>query len=336
MSDRRTSGSERPGSASPATAGGAAVAGGSPAPADAGSAMAFIPGGTFHMGSERHYPEEAPVQTVPVASFWMDRTAVTNRQFAAFVEATGYCTMAERPLDPAQFPDALPGMLKPGALVFTKPKKRVDLRDMHNWWRYVPGTSWRSPEGPGSTIKGREDYPVVQVAYEDAVAFARWAGKELPTEAEWEFAARGGLDGAEYCWGDEFRPNGRHMANTWQGEFPHQNTRGDGYERLAPVGAFPPNGYGLSDMAGNVWEWTCDWYAPVRTAAGCCGAASEAESFDPRQPQVRIPRKVVKGGSFLCAPNYCMRYRPAARQPQMIDSAMSHLGFRCIKRGEGG
>jgi formylglycine-generating enzyme required for sulfatase activity len=303
---------------------------------EATGGMVFVPGGSFRMGSERHYPEEAPVRVVRVDGFWMDRTAVTNRQFATFVAATGYQTVAERPLDPADYPGASPDMLKPGALVFTKPKGPVDRRDLRHWWRYLPGTSWRHPEGPSSTAKGRESYPVVHVAYEDAQSFATWAGKELPTEAEWELAARGGLDGAEYCWGDEFRPGGRYMANTWQGEFPHRNTRGDGYERLAPVGAFPPNGYGLCEMAGNVWEWTSDWYTPTRTAAGCCVVApaggSEAESHDPRQPEIRIPRKVVKGGSFLCAPDYCMRYRPAARQPQMIDSAMSHLGFRCIRR----
>ena len=298
--------------------------------------MAFIPAGTFAMGSERHYPEEAPVRQVAVDAFWIDRAVVTNRRFAAFVAATGHVTVAERDLDPALYPDALPGMLKPGALVFTKPRRKVGRDDLHDWWTYVPGTSWCRPEGPGSTIKGREDYPVTQVAYEDAAAFAAWSGKSLPTEAEWEYAARGGLEGATYCWGEEFRPNGRFMANTWQGEFPHRNARADGFERLAPVGSFPPNGYGLSDMAGNVWEWTCDWYAAERTAPGCCVAnprgGSEAESYDPRQPNVRIPRKVVKGGSFLCAPTYCLRYRPAARQPQMVDSAMSHLGFRCIER----
>ena len=300
------------------------------APADDG--MAALAGGTFAMGSERHYPEEAPVREVTVAPFAIDRTAVTNRQFAAFVAATGYVTVAERPLDPALYPDALPGMLQPGALVFTKPKQPVALHDIRNWWTYVPGTSWRCPEGPGSTVKGRDAYPVTQVSFEDAASYAAWAGKELPSEAEWEYAARGGLKGADYCWGDEFRPAGRWMANTWQGDFPHRNTRGDGYERLAPVGSFPPNGYGLFDMAGNVWEWTADWYAGKPTAKSCCSAEKEAGSYDPLQPNVRIPRKVVKGGSFLCAPNYCLRYRPAARQPQMVDSAMSHLGFRCIKR----
>jgi sulfatase modifying factor 1 len=298
--------------------------------------MVFIPGGRFNMGSDRHYPEEAPVRPVSVAGFWMDPLAVTNRQYAAFVAATGYLTVAERPLDPAAYPDSIPELMLPGALVFTKPKRPVDLQDMRNWWRYVPGTSWRHPEGPGSTIKGRENYPVVHVAYEDALSFAQWAGKELPTEAEWEFAARGGLDGAEYCWGDEFKPRGKFMANTWQGTFPHENTREDGYERLAPVGAFPANGYGLYDMAGNVWQWTCDWYTATATAHDCCSVNPQGglreESYDPRQPRVCIPRKVVKGGSFLCARNYCHRYRPPARQPQMVDSAMSHLGFRCIRR----
>ena len=303
---------------------------------DLDDGMTLILGGSFCMGSERHYPEEAPVRVVQVDSFWMDRTAMTNRQFSAFVAGTSYRTVAERPLDPALYPGALPGMLRPGTLVFTKPKHKVDHRDMRNWWRSVPGTSWRCPEGRGSTIKGREDYPVVHIAYEDALSFTQRAGKDLPTEPEWGFAARGGLEGAEFCWGDEFRPKGRYMANTWQGSFPHENTRGDGYERLAPVGAFPLNGCGLFDMAGDVWEWTSDWYVAERTAESCCvvdpKGGSENESYDPRQPDIRIPRKVVEGGSFLCAPNYCMRYRPAARQPQMIDSAMSHLGFRCIKR----
>jgi len=292
------------------------------------------------MGSNRHYPEERPVHRVTVDGFWMDSHAVTNADFARFVAATGYITLAERPLDPADYPGALLDLLKPGALVFRKPASRVDLRDLRNWWAYVPGASWRHPEGPGSTIEGYEHHPVVHVAYEDAQAYAIWANKDLPTEAEWELAARGSLDGATYCWGEALTPDGRMMANIWQGEFPWQNLALDGFEGTSPVGSFPPNRYGLYDMAGNVWEWTRDWYAPRHPADAskpCCvplnprGPVREA-SFDAAQPTIRIPRKVVKGGSFLCAPNYCQRYRPAARQPQMVDSAMSHIGFRCVIR----
>jgi sulfatase modifying factor 1 len=265
---------------------------------------------------------------------------VTNAEFADFVAATGYRTVAERPLDPADYPGAKPELLKPGALVFRKTARAVDKRNLTNWWSYVPGADWRHPEGPSSEIDGLEDHPVVHVAYEDAEAYAYWAGKSLPTEAEWEFAARGGVDGATYCWGEEFEPGGRPMANTWQGEFPWQNLLKDGFERTAPVGSFPPNGYGLYDMAGNVWEWTSDWYSArhaAEAAKACCVPANPRggsidDSYDSRQPNVKIPRKVVKGGSFLCSPSYCLRYRPAARQPQMIDSAMSHIGFRCIDR----
>jgi formylglycine-generating enzyme required for sulfatase activity len=292
------------------------------------------------MGAEGAYPEEAPIHSATVGGFWIDEYAVTNRQFAAFVAATGYRTVAERPLNPADYPGAVPQMLKPGAMVFRKTRGPVDLRDIRNWWAWQPGAYWRHPEGKGSSVAGRLDHPVVQIAFEDAEAYARWAGKELPSEAEWEFAARGGLDGAEFVWGHEFTSDGRQMANTWQGEFPWQNLRSDGFERTSPVGAFPPNGYGLCDMAGNVWEWTVDWFSPRHSTgipSPCCvpanprGSPIEA-SYDPAQPQIRIPRKVVKGGSFLCAPNYCRRYRPAARHAQMVDSGMSHIGFRCVIR----
>jgi formylglycine-generating enzyme len=243
-------------------------------------------------------------------------------------------------LDPAQYPGAKAGLLVPGALVFHMTDGPVDKSDISNWWRYVPGACWHRPEGPGSDLAGREDHPVVHVAHADAEAYAAWVGKTLPTEAEWEFAARGGLDGAEFAWGDELQPDGKPRANTWQGPFPWRNFAADGYERTSPVGSYPPNGYGLYDMAGNVWQWTSDWYSPrhpEEATKSCCvptnprGGPIEA-SFDARQPRIHIPRKVVKGGSFLCAPSYCRRYRPAARQPQMIDSAMSHIGFRCIVR----
>jgi len=303
--------------------------------------MAWIPGGTFRMGSEEFYPEERPVHEVAVSGFWMDRYAVTNEHFARFVAQTSYVTVAERPLKPEDFPGTPAENLVPGSMVFHKTRGPVDLRNSANWWVWTPGANWQYLFGLRSTLEGLEKHPVVHMAYEDAEAYARWAGKELPTEAEWEFAARGGLDGARFPWGDEHFPAGRAMANTWQGEFPWQNLLTDGYEGTSPVGSFPPNGYGLYDMAGNVWQWTSDWYVPRHTdesVTSCCGPPqnprmlSPDKSYDPGQPQFRIPRKVVKGGSHLCAPNYCLRYRPAARQPQMIDTGMSHLGFRCIER----
>ena len=308
--------------------------------------MRRIPGGTFLMGSDRHYPEEAPAHRVRVAPFEIDETCVTNRQFAAFVAATGYVTVAERPLDPAVYPTAAPHELLPGAVVFHMTPGPVDTRDFRNWWGWVSGACWRHPEGPGSTVKGRKDHPVVQVAFEDAAAYAAWAGKALPTEAEWEFAARGGLDGKEFAWGDEFVPRGRHLANTWQGAFPWQNLVEDGWPGTCPVTTFPPNGYGLYEVCGNVWEWTTDWFASGHAAKdtaenpdkpGCCVAVNprgpgKEGSYDPAQPFMTIPRRVVKGGSFLCAPSYCRRYRPAARHAQMIDTGTSHIGFRCIRR----
>ncbi len=302
--------------------------------------MRRIPGGSFLMGSDRHYPEEGPAHRVTVGPFWMDETTVTNRQFAAFVAATGYVTVAERPLDPALYPGATAENLQPGCLVFTGTEGPVDTRDYRNWWCWVPGACWRHPEGPGSDNDDRADHPVIQVAYEDAEAYARWAGKALPTEAEWEFAARGGSEGKEFVWGNELTPDGLHMANTWQGPFPWRNDADDGYDLTAPVASYPHNGFGLYDMAGNVWQWTTDWFA-TRHAADpdkpCCGPTDPRGpamegSFDPATPAIRIPRKVVKGGSFLCAPSYCRRYRPAARHAQMVDSGMSHIGFRCIRR----
>lgn len=308
--------------------------------AQAPDGMAWIPGGRFAMGSNDHYPEERPVVEAEVDGFFMDRHLVTNREFARFVEAAGYVTFAELPPDPADYPGALPGMLYAGSLVFTPPRRRVDTRDWSQWWRFEQGADWRHPAGSRSGRKPLPDHPVVHVTFADALAYARWAGKDLPTEAEWEFAARGGLEGAEFAWGDELTPGGRHMANTWQGEFPAKNSLADGYRLTSPVGAFPANGYGLHDMIGNVWEWTTDWYAarhPHDPDKPCCvprnpRGGPEQESCDPSSPEVRIPRKVLKGGSHLCAPNYCRRYRPAARHAQPIDSSTSHIGFRCIVR----
>jgi sulfatase modifying factor 1 len=302
--------------------------------------MVRIPGGTFRMGSDRHYPEEAPVHRVTVDGFWIDRAPVTNRQFTQFVIATGHKTNAEIPPDPKHYPGALPHMLYAGSLVFERPHSTYDLRDWSQWWTFMKGANWRHPYGPKSNINVLNDHPAVHVSYADAFLYARWAGKDLPTEAEWEFAARGGLDGAEFAWGDEFTPDGVHMGNTWQGEFPLHNLREDGYERTSSVTAFPPNGYGLHDMIGNVWEWTSDWYAARHEAdapKACCipenpRGGREEGSYDPRQPNIKIPRKVIKGGSHLCAPNYCRRYRPAARHAEAIDTSTNHLGFRCVVR----
>ena len=296
--------------------------------------MVRLPGGTFLMGSEKFYPEEAPVREVSVGPFAIDKFTVTNREFSRFVRKTGYVTVAERPLKAEDFPGA--ENVPAGSMVFKPSKGPVDLSDWRQWWDYVPGTFWRCPEGPGSSIESRGDHPVVHVAYEDVEAYAAWVGKRLPTEAEWEYAARGGLVSKDFVWGDEMEPGGKPFANSWQGEFPWQNLAKDGYERTAPVGQFPANDFGLYDMAGNVWEWTSDWYAqrPAAAKSPCCAAESPRhaieESYDSAFPDLRIPRKVLKGGSFLCAPNYCLRFRPAARSPQMIDSGMSHVGFRCV------
>jgi formylglycine-generating enzyme required for sulfatase activity len=301
--------------------------------------MVWIPGGEFQMGSDHHYPEERPVHAVRVDGFWMDRTPVTNTAFERFVRETDHRTMAEIPPNPDDYPGAKKELMYPGSLVFVKPPTPVDLRDFRNWWRFVLGADWRHPRGPNSTIKGRDEHPVVHVAYSDAEAYAVWAGKTLPTEAEWERAARGGLEQAEYAWGNELTVDGALMANFWQGDFPWQNLKQDGFEGTSPVGSFPPNGYGLLDITGNVWEWTTDWYSLTNDATprACCvphnpRGGDESDSYDPRQPHIRIPRKVIKGGSHLCAPNYCRRYRPAARFPEPIDTSTSHLGFRCIVR----
>jgi sulfatase modifying factor 1 len=302
--------------------------------------MIDIPAGVLTMGSDAHYPEEAPVHQRYVAAFRIDRTPVTNRQFRAFVAATGYVTVSEVPPDPKDYPGARPHMLKPGSMVFSPPKQPIALRDWQQWWRFEFGANWRRPYGRGKSNQGIEDHPVVHVALRDVEAYAAWAGKALPTEAEWEFAACGGLKGAEYAWGNEFTPGGKHMANTWQGAFPHENLLTDGYARTSPVGSYPPNGYGLYDMIGNVWEWTADWYAARHEVAAentCCIPASgpsdrESGSYDQYQAGPDIPRKVVKGGSHLCAPNYCRRYRPSARHAQPVDTGMSHVGFRCVLR----
>jgi formylglycine-generating enzyme len=283
--------------------------------------MVWIPGGEFAMGSDRFYPEERPVRRVGVDGFWIDERPVTLADFRRFVKATGYVTVAERPLDPADYPDADPPALVPGSLVFRPTRGPVDLRDYRNWWAYVAGATWQRPEGPASDTYTRGRHPVTQVAYEDAEAYAGWAGKALPTEAEWEYAARGGLDGAVFAWGDDFAPGGRLLANTWQGEFPWQNLLVDGYAGTSPAGAFPANGYGLYDMTGNVWEWTCDEVDRAQTARPCCAVA---------EPGSHIERRVIKGGSHLCAPNYCLRYRPAARQFEAVDTSTGHIGFRCV------
>lgn len=298
--------------------------------------MVCVTGGRFRMGADDQYPEEAPAHWVEVDDFWIDAKPVTNAEFAAFVEATGHITLAEVPPRAEDYPGALPEMLYAGSLVFKPTKGPVDTSDWSQWWEFKKGANWRHPTGPGSTIERLEDHPVVHVAYADAVAFAKWKGKDLPTEAEFEYAARGGLDGATYAWGDDFRPKGNWMANTWIGRFPHQNKRTDGWAATTPVGSYPPNGFGLYDMIGNVWEWTQDWFVPghqADAAKACCVPKN------PRGPDrgmldwaAPIPQKVLKGGSYLCAADYCRRYRPAARHAEAIDTSTCHVGFRCIVR----
>jgi formylglycine-generating enzyme required for sulfatase activity len=309
---------------------------------DVASDLVRVEGGTFRMGSDRFYPEEGPVVEVTVGSFEIGRCAVTNREFAAFVDATGYVTTAERALDPADFPGADLASLEPGSLVFTPTEGPVDLRDWPQWWRWVPGASWRYPRGPGSSLDGRDDHPVLQVSFEDASAYADWAGLRLPTEAEWELAARGGLDGATYTWGEE--PNDGTRANTWQGRFPYRNTGAGaiGWVGTAPVGSFPPNGFGLYDMAGNVWEWTSDTWTdghgrlaaaeePAHACSCGCSPSGGERARGGGRAAAGETRLVLKGGSHLCAPEYCLRYRPAARSPQTPDSSTTHIGFRCAR-----
>ncbi len=301
--------------------------------------MIWIPGGTFMMGSNDHYPEESPAHPVKVGAFWMSKTPVTNRQYAQFVKETGYVTLAEKAPKAEDYPGAVAKMLRPGSLVFTAPK-RIETNDLLQWWKFKFGACWKRPLGGMSDIRGKLDHPVVHVAYSDAKAYADWAGFELPTEAEFEFAAKGGLEDLEYAWGAEFMPEGEPMANTWQGVFPTKSTKPTGKERTSVVGSFPANGYGLYDMIGNVWEWTEDFWStrhPKPASKACCIPTNPrridpSDSFDPNQPEISIPRRVLKGGSHLCAPNYCRRYRPAARHAEPEDTSTSHVGFRCVKR----
>ena len=301
--------------------------------------MTLITGAEFLMGCENFYPEEAPIRRAIVGQYWIDEYPVTNRQFADFVKATGYATFAEIAPDPRDYPGMGPGMAKAGSAVFTPTAGPVPLNNPNLWWKFVFGADWRHPSGPDSSIAGIMDHPVVQIAYVDAKAYAKWAGKDLPTEAEWEFAARGGLKQCDFAWGDEQMPGARQMANYWQGEFPWQKIGEHATCRTTPVGSFPPNMFGLYDMIGNVWEWTSDWFSaePAEQASPCCGPprarlARKSESYDPCLPQKKIAQKVCKGGSHLCADNYCRRYRPAARHPQAVDSPTSHVGFRCVIR----
>jgi formylglycine-generating enzyme len=319
-----------------------------PAPTGAPEGMVWIPGGEFSMGCKlpstgvctvatmKAVNDAQPIHRVYVDGFWMDKTDVTNEEFARFVDATGYVTIAERTPTPEEYPDAPPENLLAGSPVFTPTPYPVPLNDYLQWWRYVPGANWRHPTGPGSDLRGKEKYPVVQVAYLDAAAYARWAGKQLPTEAEWEFAARGGLSGKTYAWGDEFRPGGRWMANTYQGEFPVKDTGEDGYVGLAPVAQFPANGYGLYDMAGNVWQWCSDWYRPDYYAQlASVGAVVVQNPQGPdssSDPDDHQPQRVQRGGSFLCTDQYCTRYMMGTRGKGDIDTGNNNVGFRCIKR----
>jgi formylglycine-generating enzyme required for sulfatase activity len=306
-----------------------------PAPSPAPEGMVWIPGGTFWMGCDTcQMPDAEPAHLVAVDGFWMDKTPITNAQFEKFVKATNYKTIAERKPDPKDFPGAPAENLVPGCAVFTPPSQDISLDNPLAWWRYVPGANWKNPEGPGSSIKGREDHPVVHIAWEDAVAYAKWAGKRLPTEAEFEFAARGGLDRKRYSWGDELKPGGKWMSNIYQGRFPSKNTGEDGYVATSPGAAFPPNNFGLYDMAGNVWQWCSDWYRPdyfeQLAAQGVVKKPEGPDSgFDPQEPGV--PKRVQKGGSFLCSDQYCARYLVGSRGKDAVDSGASNVGFRTVK-----
>ncbi len=297
--------------------------------------MVFIPEGTFWMGCEEpSFVDVRPVHQVHVNGFWMDKTLVTNEQFARFVRATGYVTIAERKPDAKDFPGAPPENLVPGSLVFTAPSQQVSLSNHYQWWRYVHGANWRHPEGPDSNIKERSQYPVVQVAYDDAVAYANWAHKRLPTEAEFEYAARGGLDRKPFSWGDKLKPGNKWQANLWQGRFPSNNTKEDGFLSTSPVATFPPNGYGLFDMTGNAWEWCSDWYRSDYYQIFADGKLADNprgpnDSLDPREPNV--PKRVQRGGSFLCCDQYCARYLVGARGKGEPTSGCSNVSFRCAK-----
>lgn len=298
----------------------------------AASKMVWIPEGEFWMGSdEKDLEDSRPWRKVFVDGFWMDETPVTNKEFAAFVAATGYVTSAEKPLDPKANPGADPKLLQPAGFVFCSPKEKVDRNNHLNWWKLVPGANWRHPEGPGSSLAGKEDHPVVHVSWHDAMAYAAWAGKRLPTEAEWERAARGGLEKKAYVWGDIFKPGGKWHANLWQGHFPYHNSGEDGHMTTSPVKSFPKNGYGLYDMSGNVWQWCSDWYharyydsAPLRNPQG-----PEA-SFDPHE--IGVAKRALRGGSFLCSDDYCRRYVPGARGKNTPESGANNIGFRCVKK----
>jgi sulfatase modifying factor 1 len=298
--------------------------------------MVWIEGGRFTMGDDEERPEERAAHEVTVGGFWIDRHEATNAEFARFVEATGYRTVAERGLDPKDHPGMPPELLAPGAVVFAPPDGVLDLVNVNQWWRYVAGADWRHPSGPDSSIEGRDNHPVVNVAYEDALAYAEWAGRALPTEAQWEFAARGGLDGATYSWGEEYYdPVAGWRANSWQGFFPLKDDAEDGHAGTAPVGCFAPNGYGLFDMAGNVWEYARDWYVPEHPPSPATNPQGPDMALAAQYAGPTGPSVVIKGGSYLCAPNFCARYRPAARQPQELSLGASHLGFRTVLNDPG-
>ena len=318
-------------------------------PALAPQGMVWIPGGEFSMGAREPLEmtdavgmqattDSRPVHRVAVDGFWMDATEVTNEQFARFVDATAYVTVAERALRAEDFPTVAPEDLVPGSVVFSPPGHAVPLTDHFQWWAFVDGADWRHPLGPQSSIEGKERFPVLHVAYEDAEAYAKWAGKRLPTEAEWEFAARGGLSGKLFPWGDDFMPDGRWMANIHQGQFPHHDSAADAHAGIAPVAQFPPNGYGLHDVGGNAWEWVSDWYRPdyydqlAFSGTVAYNPTGPAESFDPVEPGV--PKRVHRGGSFLCTDQYCSRYMVGTRGKGEITTGTNHLGLRCVKSVE--
>jgi len=294
--------------------------------------MVWIPGGAFWMGSEKGQSDERPVHQVNVDAFWMDKHEVTNEEFAKFIKATGYVTIAERKPNPRDFPGVPLENLVAGSIVFDPPPGDVPLDNHFIWWKYIPGANWRHPQGPKSTINGLEKHPVVHVSWLDAAEYCRWAGKRLPTEAEWEFAARGGLEKKEFMWGDELTPGGKWLANIWQGRFPNENTLADGFRLTAPVGSFPPNGFGVYDLAGNVWEWCADWYLPdyYGKSSGRNPQGPDS-SFDPNEPGVM--KRVQRGGSYMCTDLYCGAYRPSTRMKSSPDTGLSHSGFRCVKSG---